>query len=76
MIDNMEFNNNDMCDNNLSQNISQFNDGTDAEYDDDGSLLTQHEYVEQDWTILMRHCGIHCCNVICVLNLFEMSSSR
>ena len=54
MLDNMEFNNNDMCDNNWFDNISQFNDGIDAQ-NDDGGLSSQHGNAEQDLTIMMKY---------------------
>ena len=41
MLDNMEIDNNDICDNNWFDNISQFHDSIDAQ-NDDNSLSTQH----------------------------------
>ena len=54
MLDNMEFDNNDMCDNNWFGNISQFHDGINAP-NDDVSLSTEHENAEQDLTIMMKY---------------------
>lgn len=54
ILENMEFDNNDMCDNNWFDNISQFHDGINAPNDDD-SLSTEHENAEQDLTLMMKY---------------------
>ena len=54
ILDNMEFDKNDVYDINSFDNVSQFNDGIDAPNDDD-SLSSQHANAEQDLTIMMKY---------------------